>query len=46
MVRAASDDSVHNVFELARQNGLEDVGIICTKSDVSDYQNLLFDMAS
>jgi hypothetical protein len=33
--RATTDVGVDSVFELARQAKLSNVGIICTKSDVS-----------
>lgn len=32
--RATTDESVRDVFELARRAELHNVGIICTKSDV------------
>ena len=33
--RATTDAGVMSVFELARQAKLSNVGIVCTKSDVS-----------
>ena len=35
--RATTDDGVANVLELAKRASLSNVGIICTKSDVSSF---------
>lgn len=38
--RAVTDAGVESVFELARQANLSNVGVICTRSDVSDNISL------
>lgn len=38
--RAVTDAGVESVFELARQANLSNVGVICTRSDVSDKISL------
>lgn len=38
--RAATDEGVHQVFDLADRARLSNVGIVCTRSDVSGSEHV------